>query len=331
MTTLAIIGSGIVGRSLLYTLAKDQKSFDKITLISADNFTFPCTLHSTAIVAPRGVTRGTSPLGDLLCDGYQTFAEHFHQDHPAGVEFIPQISAASEKTDAFKTRYPGATLKKELLKEETLTALEEAFLVDPATYGEWLLQCAQNYYGEKLWRVEDLVVKVERGEKIRLSTLKGNELEFDKVIFAAGTYNRFWKELLPDSLLKTSKSIQGSYLEFNDINVERPSFSLTFNGDNLVWNNSLKRLLVGSTTVETNHVLPDLEELKRIHLRLSESVDFGIPPFHLGVVKTGLREKAKKREPYLIQDGNLIFLGGLYKNGFILSLKVSRSLSHQYL
>lgn len=331
MTTLAIIGSGIVGRSLLYTLAKDQKSFKKITLISGDNFTIPCTLNSTAIVAPRGVTPGTSPLGDLLYDGYQTFAEHFCQDQPAGVEFIPQISAATQKQETFKARYPSAILKKDILKEEALMAREEAYLVDPGTYCDWLMSKGREHFGEKLEIIDDLVIDVEINDSVKLGTHQGRQLQFDKVIFAAGSYHRFWKDLFPGTLLSTSKSVQGSYLEFNDVDWERPSFSLTFNGDNLVWNQRQKRLLVGSTTVEAYHLLPDLRELKDIHLRLSESVDLEIPPFSSGTIKTGLREKAKKREPYLIKEGNVMFLGGLYKNGFILSLKMSRNLSHQYL
>ena len=186
MTTLAIIGSGIVGRSLLYTLAKDQKSFEKITLISGDNFTSPCTLNSTAIVAPRGVTPGTSPLGDLLYDGYQTFAEHYHKDQPAGVEFIPQITAATVNLDSFKTRYPSATLKKELLKEEALMIVEEAYLVDPVTYCDWLLSKAREHYGARLEIIDDLVIDVEVHESIGLGTHKGNHFHFDKVIFTAG-------------------------------------------------------------------------------------------------------------------------------------------------
>ena len=58
---------------------------------------------------------------------------------------------------------------------------------------------------------------------------------------------------------------------------------------------------------------------------------FKLPEYQEGSIKVGLREKAKKREPYIHAEGNLIYLGGLYKNGFTLSLKLTKDLSRQHL
>lgn len=331
MTTLAIIGSGIAGRSLLYTLAREKKSFEKITLVYSDKFTSPCTLSSTAIVAPRGLSPGHSPLGDLLLEGFKEFSEHVSLDHPHGVEIIPQYTGATEKLEMFKARYPQGLVRRDFLKEETYVAEDKAYLINPESYSNWLLNEAKMILGNQLEVIDDLVTEVEQEDRVLVKSQDGKTLVFDRVIFTAGTYNRFWENLAPDSNLKSSKPVQGSYLEFNHASLNVPSFSLTLNGDNLIWSEKNKKLLIGSTSQEAHHVLPPYVELQAIYDRLHEAVNFKLPDFSLGVIKVGLREKAKKREPYIIQEGHIIFFGGLYKNGFTLSLKMSRNLSRQYL
>lgn len=331
MTTLAIIGSGILGRSLIYTLAKEQKQFEKIVLFYSDTFAFPCTLHSTAIVAPRGVTAGHSALGDEILGGFQVFSEHVKLDQPAGVEVITQYTGATEKLDAFKQRYPAGKMMKDFLQQETYVATEEAFLIDPKTYGDWLLNEALMMRKDHIEVIEDFVTEVSENERIHVKTQNGLNLAFDKIVFAGGNYNRFWRPMAPESKLKTSKPVQGSYFEFNNQNWDRKSFSLTLDGDNFIWNKKLNRMLIGSTSTETNHLLSPESELEEVYERLSKKVSFALPQMGMGVVKVGLREKAQKREPYLVHEGHKFFVGGLYKNGFTLSLKMTRSLSHQLL
>ena len=331
MTTLAIIGSGIAGRSLLYALAKEKKSIEKITLVSSDKFTSPCTLSSTAIVAPRGLSTGHSPLGDLLLEGYKEFSEHVTLEQPEGVEIVPQYTGASEKLDAFQLRYPHGKIQKLFLNKETYIAEDRAFMVNPEIYSEWLLNESKILLENHLEIIQDLVTNVEQEERVHIKTQNGRTISFDKVIFTAGTYNRFWKDLGPESVLKTSKPVQGSYLEFKNVSLMVPSFSMSLDGDNLVWSEKNKTLLIGSTTQEAYHVLPPYVELQAIYERLVNAVNLKLPDYSQGEIKVGLREKAKKREPYIIQEGHLLFFGGLYKNGFTLSLKMSRNLSHQYL
>lgn len=332
MTTLAIIGGGIAGRSLIYTLAKEQKSLEKITIFHSDSFAPPCTIHSTAIVARRGVTAGHSELGDLLVKSYDEFKSHVELDHPRGVERITQYSGASEKVEMFKKRYPEALLKKDCgafsLNHETTVAEEEGYLIDPASYTDWLLEEAKKKLGPKLEIINDFVLDVD-GKNVK--TQNGKSLSFDKIVFTTGSYSRFWKELAPQTKLESSRSVQGSYLEFNQVSLGKDSFSLTLDGDNLIWNAKLQRLLIGSTTHETPHLLAPVEELKAIYKALSEKVNLKIPVFENGIIRVGLREKAQKREPYLIGTRDHIFLGGLYKNGYSLSLTMSKTLAHQYL
>lgn len=325
LTTLAIIGSGILGRSLIYTLAKEQKRFEKIVLFHSDKFAFPCTYHSTAIVAQRGVTAGHSKLGDDILDGFRIFSDHVQLDSPSGIETITQYSGATAKLEMFKKRYPEGSVTKEFLRTETYIAKEKAFLIDPKTYSDWLLNEALFMDKDHIDVIDDFVTEVTEQERLHVKTHNGLNLSFDKIVFACGSYNRFWNPP------KTSKPVQGSYLEFNEVDLDHESFSLTLDGDNLIWNKPLRRLLIGSTSTEINHVLHPAMELEAIYERLSSAVDFRLPQLGMGEVKVGLREKASKREPYIVQDGSKIFTGGLYKNGFTLSLKLSRTLSHQIL
>jgi hypothetical protein len=298
-------------------------------------FTLRLSLYSTAVVAERGVTQGHSELGDLLCEGFATFREHVLLDRPLGVEPFTQYTGATEKLEAFKLRYPnGKEIKSTssfTLKETIYLAQEDAFLIDPRTYSDWLLQESKSMLKDKLHVIEDFVIQLEKGERYHLKTQTSRSLSFDKVVFTAGSYSRFWKELFPGSKLESSKPVQGSYLEFQNVEWTKGSFALTLNGLNLIWNLQARRLLIGATTLETALELAPKRKLKEIFTRVQTAIELPLPPFETGIVRVGLREKAQKREPYIVGDGGLFFLGGFYKNGYSLSLKMAKTLSHQCL
>ncbi len=329
MTTLAIIGSGIAGRSLVYSLAREGKLLEKIVLFSSDHITSPCTFNSTAVAAPRGVTKGHSALGDLLVEGLAELTEHVRTDRPLGVTAITQYNAAMENLDVFSKRFPRGTESREFFRAATYTAEEPAFLFDTRAYGDWLLSYARAFYGTRLEEVSELVTGIRNTSPVGLTTLQGRVDSFDRVVFAGGAYNRFWKSLAPDTELATSRPVQGSYLEYQNVSWDRPSFSLTIEGDTIVWNRALRRLFVGSTTEELGHLFPPLGDLRSMHQRLVSRVVLPLPSFEEGLIRVGLREKAKRRAPYLVERGGLVFMGGLYKNAFTVSLKISRALARQ--
>ena len=242
MTTLAIIGGGIAGRSLIYALAKAPKTFSKIYLFDSDAFAHTCSLRSTAIVAPRGVSSGHSELGDLIFASFQTFSRHVVQDSPRGVFPITQYTAAISKLDQFQKRYPNGESKKDFaafsLKSETYLATESAYLIDPKMYLDWLMQDS------------DVIIKNDFVTNIQDKTLKtqnGEELTFDHVVYAGGVHNQNFD-------FKTkAKCVQGSYLEFSDVDYGAESFSLTLEGDNLIYHAHTHKLLIGSTSQEVIH------------------------------------------------------------------------------
>ncbi len=319
MTRLAIIGGGIAGRSLLYALAKRKKSFSEITLFDSDSFAHTCSLRSTAIVAPRGLSVGHSELGDFLVAAFQTFSAHAFNDLPAGVFPITQYTGAVTKLEEFKKRYPnGATAKifpSFSLSEDVYMASEDAYLIDPAIYLKWLLDQSLSL---PLKVKNDFVISVDEiADGLEVNTQDGQRQIFDSVVFAGGTSNRFWNVLSNDQLSKT-KTVQGSYLEFSDINLGDFSFSLTLEGDNLIYHAHSQKLLLGSTTVTSHGEIAATNSLMEIHKRLQDILQMELPDFSLAEIQTGIREKAPKRSPYIKNKGQCWWIGGYYKNGYSL-------------
>jgi glycine/D-amino acid oxidase-like deaminating enzyme len=333
LSTLALIGGGIAGRSLLYNLTAYHLPFDKILLFESAPFAPPCSLYSTAIVAPRGVTRGNSTLGDLIIDGFDCFSAHARDASPAGVHCIIQYTGCITKLDHFKLRYPHGSVVpavgKIQLDEQIYFTSDEALMIDPPVYLNWLMQESQSKL--PLFKIDDFVTGIENAQKVKISTQSGQLYEADKVVFATGAASRFWKNLVSDNKLDSSKPVQGAYLVFEDLHWDLPSFSITLEGYNLIYNEKTCKALIGSSSENHIHCLPSLKELKAIFHFLKKVIVLDFPEFSEGKILVGHREKARKREPYMFTEGNVSFIGGLYKNGFTLSLEMTKNLAHQLL
>ncbi len=308
----------MAGHSLLFALTEIKHPFTKIIHYDAPDFFPSCSLNSTAIVASRGVTSGHSDLGDLLVAGHKTFAEHVKVESPEGVERITQYTGTKNETDQFKRRYPsGESVFKAgdiKLKREFFLAAEDAFEINPPRYLKWLNTFAHS----------KLNLEVRR-------ELYKDDSSHEEVIYCAGSINSVWQRSFSDSTLKKTKSAQGAYLEFQNVDYLVSSFSLTLEGHNLIYNKFNKTLLLGSTTHEYNHYLAPVKELEEIYSFMNEHVDLKLPDFSEGFIKVGLREKAPKRLPYILKEGSKYAMGGFYKNGFSLSLEFSRRLCRELL
>ena len=326
MTTIAIIGSGIAGQTLIYTLAKEGKKFEKILVFDSDAFAPTCSLRSTAIVAGRGVSTGHSDLGDLLFASFKSFLIHANQDKPEGVFRIKQYTGAKTKLEAFQKRYPDGTFTSKLdflsLRQEYYLSSEDAYLIHPSTYLSWL----RSYDPSEVQRINSFVTLVEKQDDgLLIQTVDHHEFKADKVIFCGGNYNRYWKGLSSSKKLQSSSAVHGSYMEF-DAHLNCPSFSLTLEGNNLIYNQQFQKLILGSTTENSSLQLPMIKELKAIYDFFKNEVDLDLPSFELGKMIVGLRERASKRTPYLFEEEGLFFFGGLYKNGYSLPIHMCKDL-----
>lgn len=328
MTTLAIIGGGIAGRSLIYALAKGKKTFSKIILFDSDDFAQTCAFRSTAIVAARGVSAGHSDLGDLLMSAFASFTHHFDEDRPPGIFPITQYTGAVTKLDQFQKRYPDGEVVQStphfLLKTPTYLAYEDAYMVDPDIYLNWLKEEAVGVD----WKNE-FVTEVQKSDKgFVIKTHIGQAYDVEDVVFAGGNYNRYWKPVASAGVQK-SQAVQGSYFEFQNCHLGEESFSLTLEGDNLVYHAHSQKVLIGSTT-ETTHLMVGVEKaLNDIYYRLEERLELGLPPLSSGEIKIGLREKAAKRRPYLERNEQGWWLGGFYKSGYSLGIHLGQELARK--
>lgn len=328
MTTLAIIGGGIAGRSLIYALAKGKKTFSKIILFDSDDFAQTCAFRSTAIVAARGVSSGHSDLGDLLMAAFASFTQHVEEDQPSGIFPITQYTGAYTKLDQFQKRYPDGEVVQStehfLLKAPTYLAYESAYMVDPGIYLPWLKSQASDVEWKNQFVTQ--VEKCDHGFEITTQALE--KFQVDEVVFAGGNYNRFWKPVASAGVQK-SQPVQGAYLEFENCFLGDESFSLTLEGDNLVYHAHSQKILIGSTT-ESTHVLVGVEQpLHDIYYRLEERLEIGLPPLEEGMIKVGLREKSTKRRPYLEKNENGWWLGGYYKSGYSLGIHLGQELARK--
>lgn len=329
MKTLGIIGGGIVGKSLLFSLArKNGQKYDRVVIFESDDFAPACTARTTAMVASRGVQLGLSTLGDIIHQGITEFNAHVTEDSPRGVYPIYQISSALIKIPHFHRRYKSGVYFDNHYRDISFTRelplfAEPAYFVAPDEYCSWLLERAQERLS--IEEVREFVVSVDKD--LNVKTLEGREFKFDHVVFAGSVNNKLWSSFTEDKKVMESKTVKGSYLHFKNIDWGRDSYSITMDELNVIYRAPTQEMLISATSAPSqNYFINDKELLRPVYDCFAAILNNKLPPFEQGAVITGLREKSVKREPYLVNEGNVSFLGGFYKNGFTLSLKMTKNL-----
>ena len=325
MSTFIVLGAGLAAENFLFALARSNSSVQSVIQLSHDAFYPACSLRSTAIVAARGITTGHSDLGNILVEAYERFKTHVESDRPSGVYHGVQWTGTNQKLDEFQKRYPDGRNCDEIfelgikLNESLYIVSESCFVIDPEIYLKWLRDQGASL---NLKRFEDTVTNIEKeGDQWVVSTQKGQTYRAQKVFSGLGSYHRFWKEIYPkESSVQTSSPVQGSYLVYEQVDLGEKYFSLTLNGNNLIYHPHTKKLIIGSTTIKASHFMPDEKELKEIDHELRALLSFSWPDFSKAKIMTGLREKARGRRPFLEDHQGLVACGGFYKNGYSLGL-----------
>lgn len=331
LSRLAIIGGGIVGKSLLFALAKEKRQkYDSVTLYESDALAPACTQRSTAIVAARGVLPGLSTLGDNIHQGISFFCQHVESDYPSGVYPVKQVSSALLKQDAFFRRYQSyirdSHFQELNFSQEIPLFVEDAYYVKPDEYCQWLLGESQKKIKVKV--INEFVTAIDQQGLVK--TLNGESAQFDHIILACGVNNQIWSGLVDEPKLKKTKSVRGSYLLFQNVSLFDASYSLSIDDLNFIYRRESQELLIGPTSKEGRlYEFNEKRELTKIYDYFQNLLVLKLPDISYAQVQTGMREKAPKREPYSGIDGRISYLGGLYKNGFTLSLKMATDVVHQ--
>lgn len=323
MSTFIVLGAGLAAENFIYFLGKSDSSIHSVIQLSSDAFYPACSLRSTAIVASRGVSTGHSELGDLLVASYERFKTHVLEDSPAGIYQGIQWTGAGIKISEFTKRHPDAQ-EQDSIKELDLkfskklyVTSEPCFIIDPEIYLKWLRDQSKI----KIERHEEVIteIKFSQGEW-EVGTSSGKTYRATYLFSGLGNYHRFWKENYPvTSGIQSSKPVQGSYLVYSGVDLGERPFSLTMDGNNFIYHPWTKKMIIGSTTINCSHLLPDEKGLQTIDQNLRELFpEWSWPAFSEGQILTGLREKAQGRRPYLEIHENAVLSGGYYKNGYSL-------------
>lgn len=314
-----VVGDGLYANLFLYKLLNLRPGL-KVLQIHASNFLETSSILSTAVVAKRNVTKGISPLGDLLLNGFNAFESWFNQEGNKtlaknAIEVVDHLEVNSNKNkeNQFKNRYPSFYRFKDLCVHK-----EKAYLFYPNNF----LNKLKNELQDKVLRVNDLILDLRDKNK-----LIGRNFNYEgsKIVLALGDQFRF---LGNDLSLKNEtkvKPVRGSYLLKNLIHDD--SFSFSINGMNLIYRKNSSELIFGNSQGQEVLEAKELESLKsNFELFKTKYSDFIQKEKNLNlkninyeefVLKTALRAKSPKRFPYFGKIKNDIYAAhGFYKNGY---------------
>jgi hypothetical protein len=321
--TLSIIGGGLSGLLTAFYLIQERKA-RSLPLPSINVFVSPlypsCTLSSTATVALRGTKKGLSPLGDQLVDAFHEVEKFMKETSPHGAyegiltTFNHPMSPNFEK---ISKRYHNHAQNKET--HGYISFKEKTFLFSSFQFTAWL-------YKNLFSHVNFIQETITSIDKRTLISLEGKNYSTDLIVIAAGAYNSLLTE---DDRVKKSVPVAGSYLEFSS-DLGDDSFCHTYNELNYVYLAHEKKILFGSVSQEGFWLSPDLKSLKVRYQEWQDTHLTRLPPFEEATVKIGIREKGRKREPFVFslnKDKNQWIIGGMYKNGYSLAFLLGKKLA----
>lgn len=294
---IAIIGAGIAGRSVAYYLRK-KKPFLDIDIFDGKNYFPPTSLSSTGIVTSHGVQKGITPLGDLLWDSFEFFCKFYHEAKPRGVYLGKHFHLIHPREKEKCRRYAHLTPSSFGHKNSYTQYQEDCFCIEPSEFLNWL------YPDQHI--VSELVFDLKQEEKKVILTFSQGRQAYDWVWDCRNWTNHRQRELKP---------VQGAYIEFDWLNPWSEFQSFGVEGFNLILKGPQKKGLFGSVNENADYFLFDqnllYQKFEEVSSLLGFSLEMGGHRF-----KVGIRTKGKKRMPQLLQQGRVVSLNALYKNGW---------------
>ena len=302
---IAVIGSGVLG-SLAAFWAKNAGHH--VTLFDAEEFIPKTTLRTTSIVALRGTKRGLSPLGDLICDSFQSFEVFFKKYQPHGVEVGSEtVLWRTDMKDKYQKRYPQSfklsSFEELVFRQELNSCTSNVYHIYPTEFLKWL--------NADLEIANELVLKVSEGTVFTMES----EQTFDHVLFAnSHGINSVQAAHNEETLQYLSKcsTVKGDYFYFDYNPTAFSNHSFEFEGVHLIFRKD--HMLVGSSSDKVDHLLFH-KKSERIFDHLENFIDFEFPKKREFI--SGLRQKGAKRTPFCYVDQYQSYLLGGYKNAFL--------------
>ncbi|CBW26636.1 hypothetical protein BMS_1813 [Halobacteriovorax marinus SJ] len=315
---LIIVGNGICAQSILFEIRKSPRfNLDtlKIAHVFNDKLLSPCSENTTSVVSLSGVSKGVSPLGDLIYDSYDYTAQL------ARLELSDYFHSASQyhifeddtNSDQFNKRYD-LPRKHQLLEREFLAHKDECFVVDNTSLLKYLEELNSSL---NLNKIQDTLVHIDDSRVIHLAS--GKKISAKKVILAMGAYSNHFLPSIEHAHLSYSKKVPGDYVSFTNLDLGKECFVLTKGHYNLVYRSFSKEVLIGGTTLKNDLSATEFMPLDELYQYFSKFID-DIPKLMSGEIRKGLRHKGRKRMPFLGEISSGIYsFHGVYKNGFTFS------------
>ena len=316
---IAVVGAGISAHYFLYLLSKKNLKCE-IHWIYDSNI-FPANNNEiTPIISLNGITKGNSPLGDLLFESYHQTVRDLISNFPDAFEKVPQYFLMSNEEkfvrrhgdfceidtpfgtfsgyDSYCYKVCPQTLKKEILsqidKNKTRLNIQDGLVVSNSV----------------------------AGNKRQLILNNGKIVITDHCFFFDGFMGKFNALCFEESSkIERNQNNVGLVARFEK-DLGNESFVLTEEQSNIVYD-SVRKVVQVSAYPESNY---KGHYLKTCLVELSEESPVFIK---------GFRDKGKKRMPHLYFDnhnGSIAGrVSGLYKNGYTIGFKMVGELLERFI
>lgn len=329
MKRVIVIGGGIAGHAVLFSLAQRAKvdRFDTVTLLASDATAPATSLRSTAVAALRGTQVGFSPLGDELVAQWEYAHTLLLKESFSGAAQVSHQTCCYSSNSAKRFAHlPQSTSILPMKLAPDLIVEEPAWVIDPAMFLSSIQQRCRNLGVHTIHHPVTQLTQKDGGWSVRLHS--GEVLEAEQVILASGFWMHWMREYLVGTPLAGLVPVQGSYYQWESFALSLPSFSMSLEGTNLIYSAPHKRLILGATSVKHDvSFVPDSSQLKQLVDDVSEKFLFELPPIGQAKVITGIRAQTRARRPWAGQLApGLSAVGGLYKNGWVSAWKLADEL-----
>lgn len=330
MTRLFVIGEGIAAKALFYALSQRQKidKFSEIHVAFSDSYAPTTSLRSTAIAALRGTQKGFSPLGDELVEAWEFARAVYLRENFPGAEKVNHETWIYEDNNLKRFAHlPSLAIPAEVKTPPKRITIEEAWMIQPEKFLAAVVNLTKF---SNLQTHPNMVVKIESVKnEFVVSLLGGKQITVDRIVLASGFWMSWMKEWIVASPLSGMYPVQGSYYQWDDVDWGRESRSISFDGANLIYQASAKRLIIGASSVKKNEsFIPASAELKSIYHQIQECSPLEVPKLASASIITGIRAQTLSRRPWSGEVSPGVFaIGGLYKNGWVSAWKLADDLA----
>jgi hypothetical protein len=326
---IVVVGRGVAALGFLEQLVSlgltsgDKARGVEVSWIGASpiDSSFPtCSVNSTALVGLHGIQCGLSPLGDLLHNSFFQTEEFIKNHKPDGVTAMKRLHVdRKEKLEDRFSHNREIVNQTFFAKEMGLGVFEQAYSFEPVSFMNWW---SDRLFHFGLSPVDEFVTAIEDDRVIGLK----EDYPFDLCINATGALGLKLGFGSPGTL------VPGQYLVFNDVCFQdcaiNDSFVVSNAGFNLIYNKQKSTLVYGGTDEKDELLCPKVSVLRKSLDQLLTR----FPQFNFTgdcQVKVGARQKAPKRMPQIIEQGNIFHICGLYKNGYTLCHALGQQLAQR--